>query len=402
MRAFTTIATLVSAISVAVGAAPVAEGSLVGDLGELIAEPLMIYFQPGSGQLMTTVPGGTSEEETKQTTASSTSASTSTTIISATTSSTVISTSVAVETSASTYTTEEVVQTSSSATEPVHEEEKEEVPVPSNGSIPDGQGNDFNTPSGAIRFPWNYGNGDHVVPLTPSSKNGGWAMSPDQLCKPSSWCPYACSPGYYSAQWDPTAVLYNGDRSMNGGLYADSKGQLSKPFPERAFCEPGMMNAGIKNTLGKSVSACQTVYPGNEAMIIPSVVLPGATEQLNVVPNTYWLGTSSQFYVNLAGSTAEQCVWGNSDKPVGNWGPYIFGSGQGKDGNTYISVQFNPLYHSAGFDISAAYNVNIECVTGKCNFPEAGQCRCEKGVCSVGNGCTVTLGQGASANFVLY
>ncbi|KAJ2624868.1 hypothetical protein H4R22_005019 [Coemansia sp. RSA 1290] len=227
-------------------------------------------------------------------------------------------------------------------------------------------------------------------------------MSPNQMCKPNSWCPYACEPGYYSAQWDPSALVYNGQGSMNGGLYADGSGKLSKPFPSKPFCAPGMFNAGIKNTLGQSVSACQTVYPGNEAMIIPSVAQAGGYVDLNIVPHTYWLGTSSQFYVNLAGSTAEQCIWGNADKPIGNWGPFIFGGGQGADGNTYISVQYNPLYLSVGFKATDAYNVKIECESGQCNFPSGGECKCEQGVCSVDNGCTVTLSGNAKANFVIY
>ncbi|KAI9467585.1 hypothetical protein LPJ55_005514 [Coemansia sp. RSA 990] len=270
------------------------------------------------------------------------------------------------------------------------------------GDIPDGQGNNFNVPAGAVRFPWNYNNADKVVPITPKESNGGWAMSPNQMCKPNSWCPYACEPGYYSAQWDPSALVYNGQGSMNGGLYADGSGKLSKPFPSKPFCAPGMFNAGIKNTLGQSVSACQTVYPGNEAMIIPSVAQAGGYVDLNIVPHTYWLGTSSQFYVNLAGSTAEQCIWGNADKPIGNWGPFIFGGGQGADGNTYISVQYNPLYLSVGFKATDAYNVKIECESGQCNFPSGGECKCEQGVCSVDNGCTVTLSGNAKANFVIY
>ncbi|KAJ2079146.1 hypothetical protein H4R24_003976 [Coemansia sp. RSA 988] len=270
------------------------------------------------------------------------------------------------------------------------------------GEVPDGQKNTFNTPSGAIRFPWNYGNSDKVVPITPKSKNGGWAMSPDQMCMPNSWCPYACEPGYYSAQWDTSAKMYNGQGSMNGGLYVDGNGKITKPNPNQPFCAPGMFNAGIKNTLGQSVSACQTVYPGNEAMIIPTVVNPGGNAILNVVPKTYWLGTSAQYYVNLAGSSADQCIWGNADKPIGNWGPFIFGAGQSSDGNTYISVQYNPLYLSSGFKATDTYNVKIECESGYCNYPTGGQCKCEQGVCSVDNGCTVTLGDGAKANFVIY
>ncbi|KAJ1989186.1 hypothetical protein GGI26_005255 [Coemansia sp. RSA 1358] len=269
-------------------------------------------------------------------------------------------------------------------------------------SIPNGQGNSFTVPQGAVRFPWNYGNGDKVVPITPTQQNGGWAMSPDQMCKPNSWCPYACESGYYAAQWDPSALLYNGAGSMNGGLYADASGVLSKPFPDRAFCERGLFNAFVKNTLGKSVSACQTVYPGNESMLIPTVVQAGGTAPLNVVPSSYWLGTSSQFYVNLAGSTDSQCIWGTASEPVGNWGAFIFGAGQGKDGNTYISVQYNPLYLSSGFKATDTYNVRIECVSGNCNFPTGGECKCEQGVCSLANGCTVGLPSNAQANFVLY
>ncbi|KAJ1938479.1 hypothetical protein FBU59_004423, partial [Linderina macrospora] len=237
-------------------------------------------------------------------------------------------------------------------------------------------------------FPWATNNTDNVVPITPSSKNAGWAMSPDQECTPGSWCPYACAPGYYSAQWDPAALLYNGAGSMNGGMYCDQNGALSKPFTDRAYCLPSMMNAYIENKLSQSVSACQTVYPGNEAMIIPSVAKASSKVDLNIVPKTYWLGVSSQFYVNLAGSNATQCVWGNDDKPVGNWAPYIFGGGQAKDGNTYISVQFNPLYTAKGYKVSDAYNVRIECESGFCNFPAGGECKCEGGKCSIDNGCT--------------
>ncbi|OMJ21821.1 hypothetical protein AYI69_g5659 [Smittium culicis] len=255
---------------------------------------------------------------------------------------------------------------------------------------------------GGCSFPWPYGNSDMVYPITVNEENRGWAMSPNQSCKKGTWCPYACAPGYYSTQWDPSATKYNGIGSMNGGLYCDYNGVLRKPFQNKPYCAKGVFNAIIRNTLSQPVSACQTVYPGNEAMIIPSVAQPGSTVPLNVVPNTYWLGTSSQFYVNLAGSTEKQCIWGNPDKPVGNWGPYIFGAGQAKDGNTYISVQYNPLYSEVGFKKTDTYNVEIKCLSGFCNFPEPKVCKCEKGVCSVANGCTVTLVGNAKAEFVIY
>ncbi|PWA00523.1 hypothetical protein BB558_003412 [Smittium angustum] len=269
------------------------------------------------------------------------------------------------------------------------------------GVVPN-QPNNYNTPAGTCKFPWAATNSDNVYPVTPDQSNGGWAMSPNQLCTKGSWCPYACKPGYYAAQWDPSASLYNGQGSMNGGLYCDNNGVLQVPFPNQYFCVKSMNNTSIRNTLGKPVSACQTVYPGNEAMIIPSVAQPGSSVDLNIVPSSYWLGTSSQFYVNLADSDQNQCIWGTPDKPVGNWGPYIFGGGQAKDGNTYISLTPNPLYKEVGFNYNGVYNVKIACTAGSCNFPPTNECKCENGVCSMGSGCTVTLGPGAKAEYVLY
>ncbi|OLY80365.1 hypothetical protein AYI68_g3205 [Smittium mucronatum] len=274
---------------------------------------------------------------------------------------------------------------------------------PSSASSPSSSGdNGFNYVEGTCRFPWSYGNSDNVYPITPSEVNGGWAMSPNQKCTKGSWCPYACESGYYSAQWDPSSVLANGSGSMNGGLYCDNNGVLQTPFPDKAYCIKGVGNVSIRNTLAQSVSACQTVYPGNEAMLIPTVAQPSSSAVINVTPKEYWLGTSSQFYVNLAGSNEDQCIWGDSDKPVGNWGPYVFGAGQGPDGNTYISVVYNHLYLESGFKAADAYNVKINCVSGNCNFPPVGECKCEAGVCSVDNGCTVTLSGDAKAEFELY
>ncbi|KAJ1642642.1 hypothetical protein LPJ64_005521 [Coemansia asiatica] len=371
MRFVSTVAVLATVCSVMGSAAPL-------DLGG-IGDPLAIFIQGGATQIVSTLFGSQTDKASSNTQQSSTH------VQSNTKQPSTISSS-----------------SSSSSAQAPPAPQPSSVASQSSGGIPDGQGNNFKTPAGAVRFPWNYGNSDNVVPITPSDDNGGWAMSPNQKCMPNSWCPYACASGYYSAQWDPSAALYNGQGSMNGGLYADGSGKLSKPFPDRPFCVQGMMNAFIKNTLGQSVSACQTVYPGNEAMIIPTVAQAGGTAPLNVVPKTYWLGTSSQFYVNKAGSSGDQCIWGTENQPVGNWGPYIFGGGQGKDGNTYVSVQYNPLYVSKGYSTAEVFNVKIECGQGNCNFPAGGECKCEKGRCSVDNGCTVTLPQGATANFVLY
>ena len=63
---------------------------------------------------------------------------------------------------------------------------------------------------GQCAFPYDAG----IVPVTPGSSNAGWAMSPDQPCKPGNYCPYACPPGQVMMQWDPSATSYSYPKSM--------------------------------------------------------------------------------------------------------------------------------------------------------------------------------------------
>ena len=57
---------------------------------------------------------------------------------------------------------------------------------------------------GQCEFPTDAG----LVAVTPHMENAGWAMSPDQPCKPGDYCPIACPPGQMMAQWDPSATSY--------------------------------------------------------------------------------------------------------------------------------------------------------------------------------------------------
>lgn len=72
-------------------------------------------------------------------------------------------------------------------------------------------------------FPTNAG----LVPVTPTSSNAGWAMSPDQSCTPGSWCPYACPPGQVGTNWNPKATSYS---------YPDSMVWLTPPVWHPAHC----------------------------------------------------------------------------------------------------------------------------------------------------------------------
>lgn len=69
---------------------------------------------------------------------------------------------------------------------------------------------DLEKRGGQCQFPTDAG----LVSVTPGSQNAGWAMSPDQPCKPGNWCPYACPPGQVSMQWNPEATSYTYPLSM--------------------------------------------------------------------------------------------------------------------------------------------------------------------------------------------
>lgn len=141
---------------------------------------------------------------------------------------------------------------------------------------------------GTCSFPTN---DPDLVAVTPGSKNAGWAMSPDQECKPGKYCPFACKPGMVMAQWDPDSA-YTYPASMNGGLYCDKDGNVKKPFPNKPNCVRGTGSVKAVNKCKSQMSWCQTVLPGNEAMLIPTLVSSEAT--IAVPDSSYWQSTAAQ------------------------------------------------------------------------------------------------------------
>lgn len=210
---------------------------------------------------------------------------------------------------------------------------------------------------------------DTLVAVTPDSKNGGWAMSPDQECTPGSYCPYACPPGQVMAQWDPSATSYSYPGSMNGGLKCNADGSVSKPFGDKPLCVDGVKSVKVLNKAEKDVSFCQTVLPGNEAMLIPTNVEGGKSEILAVPDTSYWASTASHFYINAPGVSAEDgCVWGSSKEPVGNWAPYVAGANTDDNGNTYVKIGWNPIYIESFKDELPSFGIRITCDDeSKCN-----------------------------------
>ncbi|SLM36150.1 sun domain protein [Lasallia pustulata] len=273
-----------------------------------------------------------------------------------------------------------------------------------------GQDADIEKRGGQCQFPTNAG----LVAVTPDQENAGWAMSPNQLCTPSSYCPYACPPGQVMAQWDPQATSYTYPLSMNGGLYCDNSGKIQKPFPDKPYCVDGMGNVGCTNKASGVVAFCQTVLPGNEAMLIPTSV--ETWSQLAVPGPSYWAGTSAEFYINPPGITTEKaCVWGSSSNPYGNWSPYVAGANMDHTGNTYVKLAWNPIYLEPTTPFRnemPTWGVEIVCDGPGCNgLP----CAIDPATNTVNqmigsntnrapnaNSCVVTVPQGVNANFVVF
>ncbi|QSZ33582.1 hypothetical protein DSL72_005150 [Monilinia vaccinii-corymbosi] len=216
---------------------------------------------------------------------------------------------------------------------------------------------------GVCAFPTDAG----LVAVTPGSMNAGWAMSPDQACKPNSYCPYACPPGQVMAQWNPKATSYTYPLSMDGGLYCDSNGKINKPFPNQPYCVSGTGTVRAVSSCGGSVSFCQTVLPGNEAMLIPTAV--DGSSLLAVPGTSYWCETAAHYYINAPGvSTSDACIWGDGSKPIGNWAPYVAGANTVANGDTYVKIGWNPIWTGSAFSKTMpTFGIKIECSGPGCN-----------------------------------
>lgn len=67
---------------------------------------------------------------------------------------------------------------------------------------------------------------------------------------------------------------------------------MSKPFPNKPNCVKGTGTVEVVNKCGKNLAWCQTVFPGNEAMLIPTLVETIAT--LAVPDENYFHNTGAQ------------------------------------------------------------------------------------------------------------
>ena len=176
-----------------------------------------------------------------------------------------------------------------------------------------------------------------------------------------------------------------------------------------------MGNFVAVNECSEQVSVCQTVLPGNEAMLIPNSVPANGQLTLAVPDPSYWCSTSAEYYVNIPGySTAEACVWGTNAHPIGNWAPFVTGANQASTGNTFVTVGANPIYwcQADSFEgIDPGFAVRIDCPSGNCNGMPCecnpatmGPNACTGGTVGAGGAqfCVVTVPAGETANLVIF
>ncbi|SCU98366.1 LAFA_0G17414g1_1 [Lachancea sp. 'fantastica'] len=266
---------------------------------------------------------------------------------------------------------------------------------------------------GTCSFP----NHDGMVAVQSDSKNAGWAMSWDQACSYGSWCPYACSPGQLAGQWDPEVTSYTYPGSQYGGLYCDENGNLQKPISQNDYCYDGKGTVKAKNNAGSDVPFCQTVLPGNEEMLIPTLVDSGSEETLAVPGTEYWAKTAAHYYINAPGtSVADGCKWGSLDNPRGNWAPYVAGANMDDSQNTYVKIGWNPIYledscpfknTKPSFGVKITCDDESQCVGLPCSIDPSQQNVNEvSGQGSAGAGgaqfCVVTARNGAKVNIEVF
>ncbi|KAI4603255.1 hypothetical protein KJ359_006048 [Pestalotiopsis sp. 9143b] len=248
---------------------------------------------------------------------------------------------------------------------------------------------------------------DGLIAITPGSDNAGWAMSPDQPCTCGSYCPYACPPGKVSAQWKDGSTYATTDR-MAGGLYCGLDGKAVKPFDSKPYCVDGTGTVQAVNKVGKVVSFCQTVLPGNEDILIPNDVSDTLT--LAVPDTSYWQSTASHFYINPPGVDSDTgCHWGDESKPIGNWAPYVAGANTDASGMTFVKVGTNPIWQSSDlYGTKPTFGLKIECTSGSCvglpcSVDGSGVTSDLKSTGAGGSDfCVVTVPEGGQANIVVY
>lgn len=283
----------------------------------------------------------------------------------------------------------------------------------------EGTGLDSEFPDGEVdcsTFPSEYGAValDHL-------RTGGWAsiqnpkqstnmgyddietIVPDQCpdgncCKDGMYCAYACPPGYRNTQWPETQGATG--QSIGGLQCENGKLHLTNPGLSTKLCMPGYDGVTVKveNKLNEQVPICETVYPGSEAMVIPTLVKPSSEMPLfcpKAEKNFKWKGmkTSAQYYINYAGlKVNEACTWNEPDSGMGNYSPLNVGV---SEDNGIVYASCFPNHPSSTAILDYVIEIVGDDMNGKCKYINGQYCSGDDySNCSTTKGCTVAAKSG--------
>lgn len=228
---------------------------------------------------------------------------------------------------------------------------------------------------------------DHIVCL-PGSRRGstankGWALDPKgQTCQPGVHCLYACEPGFYWTMFNNSETsnfdYLNGPKvghcdgtwdygTSTHGIYCKEDGTLDIPT-DRPLCQLGETYVYAENRLDTHVFLCQTVFPGHEIFMIPTLVRPGESVLITTQPKEFWSGptynkpTHGDFYVSFAGADImEACTWDEFSPSGASMLPYEIGNGVEDNGFIYSTHYFYQQPNSEVPSSKVGYAMDLEC-----------------------------------------
>eukprot|EP00210_Caulerpa_lentillifera_P000201 g196.t1 len=235
---------------------------------------------------------------------------------------------------------------------------------------------------------------DNTVCL-PGSRRGstiarGWALDPkSQACKPGVHCLYACAPGFYwttynqreTSNFDHANAHQRGHCDGTWNYGTSTHGVLCKEdgtlaMPNKPLCAMGETYVYAENKLDTHVFICQTVFPGHEIFLIPTLVRPGESVMITTQPVDFWHGpsyskpTHGDFYVSFAGADImEACTWDEFSPSGAALLPYELGSGVEDNGVVYSTHYFYQQPNSEVPKTHVGYQMDLECTSS-----EAGVC----------------------------